>query len=190
MTLSLYHATVPVFTHYLRCLRQTLSCAQAHAAQNAMPAGDLLGARLADGMFTLSQQVGSACGFSMRACCPLFKMEVPDHSPAAGEAASFDGLQRQIDRTLDFLGGLPEAGWAAAEEAQIVTRAGFADRQFTGRAYVLEYAVPNFFFHLTMVHAILRHRGVPIGKQDFDGHHGYPEGFSFPAPNGAASAGG
>jgi len=49
-----------------------------------------------------------------------------------------------------------------------------------GGDYYLLYAVPNFFFHLTMVYAIARQAGVPIGKADFDGFHAYPPGFRFP----------
>jgi hypothetical protein len=33
----------------------------------------------------------------------------------------------------------------------------------------LEHAVPNFYFHLTHVYALLRHNGVPLGKRDFLG---------------------
>ena len=41
------------------------------------------------------------------------------------------------------------------------------------------YAVPNFFFHYSMVYAIARNAGVAIGKTDFDGFHKYPLGFIF-----------
>jgi hypothetical protein len=30
-------------------------------------------------------------------------------------------------------------------------------------------AVPNFFFHVTMAYAILRHNGVQLGKLDYIG---------------------
>ena len=35
--------------------------------------------------------------------------------------------------------------------------------------YLVEHALPNFFFHSTHVYAILRHNGVPLGKKDFLG---------------------
>ena len=41
------------------------------------------------------------------------------------------------------------------------------------------YALPNFFFHYSMVYAIARQAGVEIGKSDFDGYHDYPVGFTF-----------
>ena len=38
-----------------------------------------------------------------------------------------------------------------------------------GKTYLLEQAMPNFYFHLTTTFAILRHNGVEIGKKDFLG---------------------
>jgi len=35
--------------------------------------------------------------------------------------------------------------------------------------YVVEHALPNFFFHLTTAYLILRHNGVEVGKRDFLG---------------------
>ncbi|MGZ3481865.1 MAG: DUF1993 family protein [Myxococcaceae bacterium] len=35
--------------------------------------------------------------------------------------------------------------------------------------YLLEQAMPNFFFHLTVAYALLRHNGVDLGKKDYLG---------------------
>jgi uncharacterized protein len=42
-------------------------------------------------------------------------------------------------------------------------------RVFRGDAYLLTYALPNFFFHVATAHDILRHKGVAIGKRDYLG---------------------
>jgi hypothetical protein len=34
---------------------------------------------------------------------------------------------------------------------------------------LIEFALPNFFFHLTIAYAILRNEGVPLQKVDFMG---------------------
>jgi hypothetical protein len=34
-------------------------------------------------------------------------------------------------------------------------------------AITLSHAVPNFFFHINMAYAILRSKGVPLGKDDY-----------------------
>ena len=39
--------------------------------------------------------------------------------------------------------------------------------QFTAQRYLLQFSLPNFFFHVTTAYALLRHGGVDIGKQDY-----------------------
>ncbi len=41
--------------------------------------------------------------------------------------------------------------------------------RFPGMQYLLHYAMPNFYFHVTTAYDILRSRGVPLGKADFFG---------------------
>ena len=38
--------------------------------------------------------------------------------------------------------------------------------------YAARQAMPNFYFHLVVAYAILRHNGVPLGKDDFIGDIG------------------
>ena len=46
-------------------------------------------------------------------------------------------------------------------------------RRFTARAFLFDYVVPNVFFHATMIHALLRASGVPVGKGDFEAPRPY-----------------
>jgi uncharacterized protein len=39
----------------------------------------------------------------------------------------------------------------------------------TGDTFVLQFLLPNFFFHIATAHDILRHNGVKIGKRDYLG---------------------
>jgi hypothetical protein len=43
------------------------------------------------------------------------------------------------------------------------------ETSFSGQAYLLTFALPNFFFHVVTAYDILRHNGVEIGKADFLG---------------------
>lgn len=221
MSISLYSASVPVLVHYLERLHAALEVARLSAKSEQA----VLGARLAEGMFPFAQQVGTACGFAFRICCPLLQIDTPalvdrldepdDHRSVThraldwrtnggfrftlptlrssafrdrpgelpvGDGKSFAGLQERVAGTLHFLGTIREEDMAAADTLTITTTAGFAERTFSAPDYVLHYAMPNFFFHLTMAYAILRAQGVPVGKQDFDGYHEYPAGFRFPDP--------
>ena len=83
-------------------------------------------------------------------------------------------LRARIDHVLAFLDALSPRQFAGAEERVIVDRAGNADVSLPGRRFLCEYALPNFFFHLSTAYGILRQAGLPIGKSDFDGFHTYP----------------
>ncbi|MBD2067810.1 DUF1993 domain-containing protein [Leptolyngbya sp. FACHB-671] len=39
--------------------------------------------------------------------------------------------------------------------------------ELSGNAYVNEFLIPNFYFHLVTAYDILRMAGVPIGKRDY-----------------------
>jgi hypothetical protein len=41
--------------------------------------------------------------------------------------------------------------------------------EVTAQASALNQGVPNFFFHLNIAYAILRSKGVPLGKRDYIG---------------------
>ena len=43
------------------------------------------------------------------------------------------------------------------------------ERRFDGRGYLLQYGLPQFFFHVTTAYALMRHNGVPVGKLDYMG---------------------
>lgn len=182
MSITLYSAAVPVFLPYLERLHATLDLAEAHAARAGPAPQALLQARLSEDMFPFAQQVMTACSFPLRACCPLLGSEMPD---LPGGEHSWEALRARVRASIDFLRQVPADAIAAAEHTEVSSVAGFAALRLSGTEFMLHYALPNFFFHLCMAHAILRQQGVPVGKHDFDGYHAYPAGFSFsPAPAG------
>jgi hypothetical protein len=83
--------------------------------------------------------------------------------------ASFADLKARIAKTLSFIGGLSAAQIDGSEDRAITLAAGPRELKFTGQAYLLGFAMPNFYFHYSMTYAILRHNGVDIGKTDFLG---------------------
>lgn len=176
--LTLYTASVPVFRHYLARLAGLLDAAERHCASSGVAPDALLAARLAPDMFSLGQQVAIAIGFTLRATYPLAGMQVPVFD---GASDGFAALRRHIDWACAQLDALPADEVTAGETREVRSRAGFAELTLPGEEHLMRYALPNFFFHLSTVYALLRSQGVAIGKPDFDGYHAYPSGFSFPA---------
>lgn len=177
MSCSLHAASVAVFSRYLHQLDGMLAKAAQHAASRPDGEAALLAARLAPDMFPLRQQISTAIGFTLRACAPLAGRDVPQMPPSD---ADFAALRARAAFALDWLAALPEDAIEAGAERLVTTVAGQATHTLNGADFLLQYALPNFFFHLGMVYAILRAQGVAMGKPDFDGFHAYAPGFRFP----------
>ncbi|MBU6950760.1 DUF1993 family protein [Hahella sp. HN01] len=171
----MYDQSVIVFEHYLRRLSVMLNRLEAYA-ETASKQEAILQTSLARGMFPLVQQVRTAIGFSLRTCYPLAGLEIPEIQ--SREDTVID-LHRQIQEAERYLQALSAQSFTKAAEREIVTTAGFKELRLDGQTFLTQYALPNFFFHLSMAYAILRHCGVPVGKGDFDGFHEYPPGFAF-----------
>ena len=78
-------------------------------------------------------------------------------------------LKQRIARTREFVESIAEASYAGAEERDIVIPTRAAELRFKGLDYLLSFALPNFYFHVSAVYMILRHNGVELGKRDFMG---------------------
>jgi uncharacterized protein len=170
-TTHLYDVTVPVLIRYLARLQGLLDAAAQHLATHDLDEVDLLQARLAPDMMPLHQQATVAVNFAFRTCAPLARRAADIAAPSASSLAA---LTARIGQAQAFLRDLQPAEFANAGQGLAHDRAGLADIALDGETYASQYALPNFFFHLSMVYALLRQRGVAIGKHDFDGWHGYP----------------
>ncbi len=165
-----YRATVPVLTHYLEQLDRLAT---------KVGSGDLvvdLTDRLAPDTFCAGEQFVVAQGFSLRAVFPAIGREVP---VLTTEAHTVDGLSQRNKEISDHLAGIGPTDFSDALDRLVCHQAGEARLEQNAVDYVTLFALPNFFFHLTMGYATLRQQGVAIGKSDFDGLHHYPPGFRF-----------
>lgn len=166
MSLSMYQASIPVFTRQLNNLSTILGLAAAHAEAKKIDPSVFLNARLAPDMFPLSRQVQIACDGVKGGAALLAGIEAPSH---ADDETSFAELQARIAKTLAFLQGVSAAQIDGSEERTVTLKRRDKETHFQGQAFLLDHVMPNFYFHLTTAYAILRHNGVEIGKRDFLG---------------------
>lgn len=167
MTLSMYDASVPVIRQILTSLSDLLAKAQAHASEHKIEPVALLQARLFPDMLPLVRQVQIACDFGKSIPSRLAGAEVPAYDDTE---QTFEQLQARIAKTLALIETLDPAGFEGSEQRAIVLRPGTPkERSLDGKAYLLAYGLPQFFFHVTTTYALLRHNGVQIGKKDFMG---------------------
>ena len=165
MATSLYDLTVPVFIRNLENLAKILAKGEAFAAEKGIDPVDLLNARLIDDMGTLISQIqrasDSAKGLPVR-----FGFE---NLALADEEATFADLQTRIAKTVAYLKTVPHEAIDGKEDAAVTLATPNRSFEFTGIGFVQNFALPNFYFHVTTAYALLRMKGVPIGKMDYLG---------------------
>ncbi len=166
MALSLYDVSIPVFIRSLRNLSAILEKGRSFADEKGLPHSTLLEARLIDDMSPLTAQIQRA---SDAAKFVAVRVAGVESVAMQDNEASFDDLQARIAATIAFLEAVPGDAMDGREEDVVTIKMPSRSIEFTARDYVLHFALPNFFFHVTTAYDLLRHKGVPIGKMDFLG---------------------
>jgi uncharacterized protein len=166
MPLSLHDATIPVFIRSLRNLAAFLEKGRAFADEKGMAHAELLEARLIEDMHSLVAQVQRASDSAKFTAVRVGKAE---NVVMEDKEASFDDLQARIAATVALLEKVPSDAMDGQKEAEIVLATPTRSVTFIGKNYVFDFALPNFFFHVTTAYALLRSKGVPIGKMDYLG---------------------
>lgn len=165
MNTPYYEMTVPFFTKNLRSLKVFLEKGAAHAASVGMSEVDLLDSKLAPDMFPLVKQVqiatDNAKGITAR-LAGTEPMSLPDTETTIAE------LMARIEKVETYLATFTPEQFVDAADRQIILPY-FPGTFMTGHDYLTEYALANFFFHLTTAYGVLRMVGVPLGKADFIG---------------------
>jgi hypothetical protein len=167
MISPMYTHSVPVFKQLLTALKAILAQTDAHAAAKSMEPEAFLQARLYPDMFPLLKQVQIASDFARGISARLAGVEVPSYEGKEKSFADLDGL---LGQTMGFLGSVNSSQFEGSETKEIVLRPGTPkERKLSGQAYLANYGLPQFLFHVTTAYAILRHNGLAIGKRDFMG---------------------
>lgn len=166
MSISMYQASAPIFLQFLTSLSAVLDKAAAHSEAKKIDPGFLLSMRLYPDMFPLARQVRQATTHAVNGCARTAGME----PPALPEAeASFADLKARIASAIAFIKTLKPAQIDGSEDKAITITMASGTRNFTGQTYLLNFCLPQFYFHTTTAYDIVRHCGVEIGKRDFMG---------------------
>ncbi|MGJ7543825.1 DUF1993 domain-containing protein [Variovorax sp. LT1R16] len=166
MALSLYDLSVPVFLRGLNQLNHLLDKGLAHATATGIDTATLVNARLAPDMYTLAGQVQGASDASKLGSARLAGLTAPSFPDIE---TTYAELQARVAKTIDYLNTIERAQVDGFEDRAVVMKSRGNEVQFTAQRYLLQFALPNFFFHVTTAYDVLRHSGVPIGKMDYLG---------------------
>ncbi|MGF9562062.1 DUF1993 domain-containing protein [Neorhizobium sp. JUb45] len=166
MSLSLYDITLPAFIRAFENLSAILKKGEAFADEKGLDHKTLLEARLIEDMAPLTSQIQRA---SDTAKFVAVRVAGIDDVPMADEEVTFADLHARIEKTVEILKAVEASAMEGKDDIEVVLKTGSGSTTFTARDYVLGFAIPNFYFHVTTAYAILRHKGVPIGKMDYLG---------------------
>ncbi|MBV9725785.1 MAG: DUF1993 domain-containing protein [Gammaproteobacteria bacterium] len=139
MATSLYELSVPTFLRTVSAVAGFLDSAARHCAETHADPDDFVHARLVEDMAPFHFQIEAAWHQDM-----IAKAET------ALKAFTPDEINPWAGKHLDL---------------QIGPRR----LTFTAETLILSFSLPNFYFHAVTAYDILRARGVPLGKRDYEG---------------------
>lgn len=162
--LTMFDLTVPVMLRGFRVLDHYLDLAEAHAREHGLAANALIEARLAPDMLPLAGQIQRASDSAKGALGRLTGAAMPAFADTETSVAE---LRQRIANTVALLEQAERAAIDASIDRQVSLPARGTTLEFTGKDYVLNFLLPNFWFHVATAHAILRQQGVAVGKRDY-----------------------
>lgn len=167
MATSLYDLSVPTFLQTVSAIAGFLDCAARHCADTGSDPDDFVDARLFDDMAPFHFQIEAAWHHAVWGVEALGTGAFTP-PPLVGPV-SFIELQAMIGKAETALAAFSRDevdSWAGKElDLQIGPRR----LAFTSETFILSFSLPNFHFHAVTAYDILRSRGVPIGKRDYEG---------------------
>ena len=164
MSISVYDQTIGVMTRMLTHLDRIVDKAATWAEEKSIEPDALLQARLYPDMLTFVHQVRIATDVGKGAAARLSGQEPPSWED---NEKTFAEVRGRIRKALDYFATFSPEQFEGAEERDIKLKLRVGSIDFTGRDYVLNFVLPNFYFHVTTAYNLLRHNGLEIGKADF-----------------------
>jgi len=167
MLISMYAASVTPIIRSLNNLRSILENAVAYAEAKKIDPSVLINARLYPDMFQLSRQIQIATDVAKGGVSRLAGLEPPKYED---NESTFPELLARLDKTIALLKSFKPEQIDGSGDKTITLPMHDRTVTFKGLPYLLDFVLPNVYFHVTTAYAILRHNGVEIGKKDFLGN--------------------
>lgn len=167
MSISLYDLSVPTFLQTVKSVGGFLNRAAAHFAQTGIDPDAFVDTRLFQDMAPFHFQIEAAWHHS------VWGMEALKTGaftpPDLVGPVPFAKLQAMMEKAETALEAFAPEEVNAWEGKQLDLEIGPRQLAFTSETFILSFSLPNFHFHAVTAYAILRSRGVPLGKRDYEG---------------------
>ena len=161
MSFSVYDITIPVMAHGLNVMDNYLDHAQALEQTKGFEPGRILGERLAPDMLTFGEQFSAGCN---KVEAHMAKLMQHDSPAPRNIPMMYPALKGRLVETRGFLQDVQPDEIASAQSHTYALTPPIVRGWFGGEDYIRHLVLPDFFFHISIAHAILRHLGAQIGK--------------------------
>jgi hypothetical protein len=121
-------------------------------------------------MLSLAGQVQCASDAAKGAVARLIGKDVPSFPDTE---TTLEQLQERIEKTVAFLKSVAVEQFEGSDARLVEMKFRGGGSLLSAKTYILQVALPNFFFHIATAHGILRHAGLKIGKKDYFGDLDY-----------------
>ncbi len=169
MNISVFEITVPQFILSLQALKKILQKGHALAESKRMDSQTLFQSRLAPDQFPMGKQVQIACDIAKFCAARLAGTTAPSYEDSE---TTYEEFLSRIDKTIEYLRTFTPEQFVGYEKRQ-VTFPWYPGHYLDGHSYLVQHALPNFYFHITTTYSILRHLGADLGKADYLGNQSW-----------------
>src|ERR1700733_14130654 len=166
MAYSIYDTSIPPMIRMLENISKIMTKAVAEAKDKHIDLSSFLEAPLAPDMPPFPRQIQIMSDAAKGAAARLAVVEAPSMPDTE---TNFPELQARISKTVDFLKSIKREQVEGAEDRTIVMKFPQGEIKFSGKDFLSNFALPNFYFHATTAYGLLRHKGIAIGKMDYLG---------------------
>ena len=181
MSLKAYDLSAGLFIRGLTNLKAQLAKAQEHAGTSGITEAALLEASLSAGAhvpsaasavpadlhtYALAAHVHWAAEGARLAIAQL--LGAP-RVPAPHDATSFADLHQRLDTTIAYLREIAPADVEARLDREIVIEHRRGSTRSGGGQFLVAFAIPHFFYHVTTAYGIMRNQGMQLTMGNFLG---------------------
>ena len=167
MPLKLYDAFVPSCQQLIGAVQGLLDKAEAHCRDTGLSEAEGAGWKLHDTMLPLAFQVKSVADHSWGA---IEGVQEGLYDPMRGTMPTdFASMRAKLEAATAGLASLEPDDMEAMIGKPVLLQIPRLELRFKAEDYLLSFAQPNFYFHASIVYAILRAKGIALGKKDFLG---------------------
>ncbi len=164
MPLTMYELTIPTLLRGFDVLSTYLHKASAFAEEKGIEPTDLIQSRLAPDMLPLGAQIQRA---SDKAKAGVARLAVVDAPAFADTETTFAELAARVEKTTAFLRSVDKKHFEGSDTRSVEIKFRSVGGSYPGDRYLMDILLPDFFFHVTTTHDILRNKGLALGKADY-----------------------